>query len=93
MTVQQDIFTLLRAFQEGYTRRDVNQLDAFMELFTPDVEIIGTNGIQPGAGEWYTSRDAARELVKGDWEGWGDLRLEMASVSYTHLTLPTSDLV
>ena len=30
MTVQQDIFTLLRAFQEGYTRRDVNQLDAFM---------------------------------------------------------------
>lgn len=81
MTVQQDIFTLLRAFQEGYTRRDVNQLDAFMELFTPDVEIIGTNGIQPGAGEWYTSRDAARELVKGDWEGWGDLRLEMASAS------------
>ena len=81
MTVQQDIFTLLRAFQEGYTRHDVNQLDAFMELFTPDVEIIGTNGIQPGAGEWYTSRDAARELVKGDWEGWGDLRLEMASAS------------
>jgi hypothetical protein len=81
MTVQQDIFTLLRAFQEGYTRRDVNQLDAFMELFTADVEIIGTNGIKPGAQEWYTSCDTARELVKGDWEGWGDLRLEMASAS------------
>ena len=81
MTTQQDIHTLLRTFQEGYTRRDVNQLDAFMELFTPDVEIIGTNGIKPGAGEWYTSRDTARELVKGDWEGWGDLRLEMASAS------------
>jgi hypothetical protein len=81
MTVQQDILTSLRAFQEGYTRRDVNQLDAFMELFTPDVEIIGTNGIKPGAGEWYTSRDAARELVKGDWEGWGDLHLEMESAN------------
>jgi len=42
---------------------------------------VGTNGIKPGAGEWYTSRDAARELVKGDWEGWGDLHLEMESAS------------
>ena len=81
MTTHQDIETLLQAFQEGYVHRDVNQLDAFMELFTPDVEIIGTNGTKPGAQEWYTSRDAARELVKGDWEGWGDLRLEMESVN------------
>ena len=64
MTTHQDIETLLQAFQEGYVHRDVNQLDAFMELFTPDVEIIGTNGITPGAGEWYTSRDAAREWSK-----------------------------
>ena len=34
MTEHQDITTLLSTFQEGYTRRDVNQLDAFMELFT-----------------------------------------------------------
>lgn len=81
MITHQDIETLLEAFQEGYVHRDINKLDAFMELFTPDVEIIGTNGIKPGTGEWYTSRDAARELVKGDWEGWGDLRLEMASAS------------
>ena len=81
MTTHQDIHTLLQAFQEGYVHRDVNQLDAFMELFTPDVEIIGTNGITPGSGEWYTSRTTSRELVQGDWEGWGDLRLEMETVS------------
>jgi hypothetical protein len=81
MRATQEIFTLLQAFQAGYTRRDLAQLDAFMTLFTPDAEVIGTNGVAPGAGEWYTSRAAARELVSGDWESWGDLRLDLDAAS------------
>jgi len=76
-----EIRLLLQAFQDGYTRRDTSKIDAFMELFTAEAEIIGTNGIKPGVDEWYTDRSSARELVLGDWESWGDLRLNLDSPS------------
>ena len=81
MNPEQEIHTLLQKFQDGYTRRDVTQVDAFMELFTPEAEVIGTNGVKPGVDEWYTSRDSARELMLGDWESWGDLCLDLESAS------------
>lgn len=81
MSAQKEIKDLLQTFQDGYTRRDLTQVDNFMELFTPDVEVIGTNGVKPGVDEWYLTRETARELVHGDWEGWGDFRLDLDSVS------------
>ena len=81
MNSQQEIRSLLQSFQDGYTRRDVTQLDAFMELFTPNAEVIGTNGVRPGEDEWYTNRDSARNLVEGDWNWWGDLSLDVDSAS------------
>jgi len=81
MIPQEEIRLLLQAFQDGYTRRDVTQVDAFMTLFTDDAEVIGTNGVAPGVDEWYRDRLSARELVTGDWEGWGDLRLDLDSMS------------
>ena len=76
-----NIRELLQAFQDGYTRRDTNEVDSFMELFTTNAEIIGTNGVKPGEGEWYLDRVSARELVERDWQGWGDLRLDLESIS------------
>ena len=81
MNPQTEIRSLLQKFQDGYTHRDPTQVDAFMELFTQDAEVIGTNGVKPGVDEWYTDRASARELVAGDWEGWGDLRLDLDTVS------------
>ena len=81
MNSQQEIRSLLQTFQDGYTRRDVTQLEAFMELFTPNAEVIGTNGVRPGEDEWYTNRDSARNLVEGDWNWWGDLSLDVDSAS------------
>jgi hypothetical protein len=81
MNPQDEIRLLLETFQEGYIRRDVTQVDPFMELFTSDAEVIGTNGVRPGVDEWYTDRASSRELVKGDWEGWGDLHLDLDSMS------------
>lgn len=81
MNSQQEIKALLQTFQDGYLRRDLSQVDAFMELFTPDAELIGTNGVRPGVDEWYTDRTSAREMIAGDWDGWGDLRLDMAAAS------------
>lgn len=81
MNTTKEILSLLQTFQDGYTRRDQARLDSFMELFTPNAEVIGTNGIRPNDGEWYTNRETARDLVNGDWESWGDLHLEMDSAS------------
>jgi ketosteroid isomerase-like protein len=81
MNSQDEIRSLLQTLQDGYTRRDGTQVDAFMTLFTEDAEVIGTNGVAPGVDEWYMDRASARELVAGDWEGWGDLRLDLDSMS------------
>src|SRR5512145_696652 len=81
MNSNDEILSLMQAFQEGYIHRDLSRTDAFMELFTEEAEVIGTNGIRPAEGEWYMDRAAARELVAGDWEGWGDLRLDFDSMS------------
>lgn len=81
MNSQDEIRSLMQTFQEGYIHRDLSQVDAFMELFTADAEVIGTNGQKPGVDEWYMDRASARELVQGDWEGWGDLRLDFDTMS------------
>jgi hypothetical protein len=81
MTSHDEIHSLLETFQDGYARRDVRQVDSFMQLFIADAEIIGTNGVRPGVDEWYVDRASARELVEGDWKGWGDLRLDLDSMS------------
>jgi len=81
MDSQVEIRSLLQRFQDGYTQRDLGQVDPFMDLFTDDAEVIGTNGVKPGVDEWYMDRASARELVAGDWQGWGDLRLDLDSMS------------
>lgn len=71
---------LLLKFQDGYKRRDTALLDDFRNLFvnSPDVEVIGTNALVPGEGEWCLGPEATCALVQGDWEGWGDLVLDLA---------------
>jgi hypothetical protein len=74
--VQSDqVRALLRRFAEGYARRNLSQLEQFMELFVSSetVEVIGTNAVQPGEGEWCLGREATRQLVASDWEHWGDV--------------------
>jgi uncharacterized damage-inducible protein DinB len=77
-TTVDQVRLVLQQFQDGYTRRDVATVDEVMHLFADDeVEVIGTNGVQPGEGEWYLDKAGARGLVKGDWEGWGDVQLDV----------------
>lgn len=81
MNPEDEIRRLLQRFQDGYARRDASQLEPFMALFMEDAEVIGTNGIEPGVEEWYLGRDAARDLVAGDWDSWGHLLLHLAGAS------------
>lgn len=70
----------LRKFQDGYDRRDTNLVEDFRALFYQEegTEVIGTGGITPGDDEWCLGHEAACELVRNDWEGWGDLKLDVA---------------
>lgn len=67
----------LQIFQDYYTRRDPTLLPEFLDLMAEDLEVIGTNGVRPGEDEWYLDRNAAREVFLGDWQGWGDVRLDV----------------
>lgn len=77
MTIEQ-VRAVLQHFQDGYTQRDAARVDEIMALFTDDAEVIGTNGMRPSEGEWYIDKAGARGLVAGDWEGWGDVRFDVA---------------
>lgn len=76
-----EVRSALQAFQDAYTRRDASLLPEFLTTFAEDIEVIGTNGIQPGVEEWYQGRKAAGEMIAGDWEGWGDVALDVAAAS------------
>lgn len=76
----QEVRDVLQVFQNGYDRRDKKLLKQFRELFLPDddLEVIGTGAIDPGDDEWCLGPEAACALVENDWEGWGDLLLDVA---------------
>ncbi len=77
MTIEQ-VRAVLQHFQDGYTQRDAARVAEIMALFAEEAEVIGTNGMRPGEGEWYTNKAGACGLVAGDWEGWGDVRFDVA---------------
>ncbi len=76
----QSVRDTLKKFQDGYDRRDTGQIEEFRALFVPedDLEVIGTGAIEPGDDEWCLGLEAASALVENDWEGWGDLALDVA---------------
>lgn len=76
----QAVRNTLKAFQDGYDRRDKSLLHDFRKLFVPEdeLEVIGTGAVEPGDDEWCLGLEAASALVENDWEGWGDLALDVA---------------
>jgi hypothetical protein len=74
-----EVRLLLEKFQDGYTQRDLANLDDFMELFIEgdELEVIGTNALEPGKDEWCRGRQAVRALVASDWEYWGDVSFDL----------------
>jgi ketosteroid isomerase-like protein len=69
---------VIRKFQQGYLNRDLNAVEKFMDLFCDEgtLEVIGTNAYIKGQGEWCLDKDALRKVIVGDWQSWGDLRLD-----------------
>ena len=75
--VRTGVLESLRAFQDGYVRRDSNRLDQFIDRLFPktsDVLVLGTEG---GNAEWVRGDTAVAQFIKTDWQEWGDVRLNV----------------
>jgi hypothetical protein len=60
----ENVRLVLQRFQDYYTRRDPTQLDLFLEMLADDdLEVIGTNGLCTGEGEWYLGKASARAIA------------------------------
>ena len=72
--VRAAVLDQLRVFQDGYTKRDVAGADEFMgRLFSHERPLV--LGTMPG--EIYVGYDRAREVIRTDWESWGDCRFRL----------------
>jgi hypothetical protein len=69
-----EIKDILMKFQQGYSERNLEKVHSFLEelfLDREDVSILGT-----ATGEIFLGFEKVKELIKGDWEYWGDLNLD-----------------
>lgn len=70
-----DVIETLIKFQIGYSERNTEKVDQFVEaLFCEeeDVIIVGT-----GDGEFCRGQSEIKELIKIDWEYWGNFKLDL----------------
>lgn len=71
--VRQGVLESLRAFQDGYIKRNPKEMHSFMQRLFPeneDILLIGTDH-----GEWARGYGAVADFLKADWLNWGDMRL------------------
>jgi len=75
---RKEIIGQLKKFQDGYSKRDTKNIDAFMQsLYSREnILILGTM-----PGEIYSGYEKATRLVKTDWESWGDCKFVIDSAN------------
>lgn len=74
MSSHLDVVEVLRQFQAGYTRRNVENVDTFIkELFITGENtcILGT-----GTGELVFGSKKVKKLIEDDWKYWGDVTID-----------------
>lgn len=80
MDLHNQVLEVLQQFQDGYKKRDLSQIDNFMELFhkSDEIELIGIGASVRGGNEWFQGYQAVRDIIVGDWEYWGDVILDVS---------------
>ena len=83
-SIRNEVLAQLHKFQDGYSKRDTKTGGIFMNsLYSKDnILIIGTM-----PGEIFTGYKRATELVKSDWESWGDCRFAMDSANISSMEM------
>lgn len=66
--VREQVVRQLSAFQDGYRKRDPGALGTFSSSLLAD----GITALGTMPREVYVGRQAVDELVRTDWEAWGD---------------------
>ncbi len=76
-SLRSEVMDTLVLFQEGYVARDPELLEDFMHrLFSSEnTTILGTM-----PREIYVGFDQAAELVRTDWQSWGDCLFDLENV-------------
>ena len=71
---KQAIEKTLKAFQEGYTLRDVSKIDECIArtIDTASIFILGTN-----PNEILKGKNGAQGLLYGDWTYWGSVKYDI----------------
>lgn len=79
MDTTTEIRQVLQSFQDAYTLRDISQIDEFLKLFVPgnEAELIGIGASARNQNEWFQGAERIREIIKSDWQYWGDVRLDV----------------
>jgi hypothetical protein len=85
ITQADEIRNVLQRFQDGYSTRDISQLEKFMGLFIEGdaTELIGIGAYARNQDEWFQGTARIQEIVKSDWTYWGDVRLEVGDTKIT----------
>ncbi len=81
--VNNELKKILNIFNEAYIKRNVNEIDSFMDkLFHKDesVTIVGTCD-----SEWCIGYEEVKDIFLSDWEYWGDLRVKVDEASIIEL--------
>ena len=80
-----EVRQVLQKFQDGYSVRDIANLDRFMKLFVPgdEAELIGIGAAVRNENEWFQGSGRIREIIESDWLYWGDVRLEVENAKIT----------
>ena len=77
-SIRIEIIEQLQKFQSGYSKRDPESVNTFMQsLYSKEnILILGTM-----PNEVYAGYEKATQLVKSDWESWGNCKFEIDSAN------------
>lgn len=77
--------TTIMKFIKYYIKKDTNNIDKMMELFSsrPDIQMIGIGATKPGEYKWFIGKDEIRDIILSDWEHWGEVHFDFNSLRYT----------
>ena len=77
----EEVRSILKWFQDGYKKRDIDNLDEYMALFeqNEDVELIGIGASERGGYEWFQGIEEIRDIIESDWTYWGDVVIDVAN--------------
>jgi SnoaL-like domain len=77
-STRMEIIDLLNKFQDGYSKRDLKNIDTFMQsLYSRENILI----LETMPSEIYSGHEKATRLVKSDWDSWGDCKFEIDSAN------------